>query len=58
MPNQPKTKHRSVRVPDSLWDAARQAAKAHGETITDIVLRALRAYVGPKQDRPEQKGQK
>jgi hypothetical protein len=45
MPNQPKTKARGVRVPDDLWQAAQARAKERGETVTDVILRALRRYV-------------
>ena len=45
MPNQPKTPARSVRVPDELWHAAQQAAAANGETVTDVIVRALIEYV-------------
>lgn len=44
-PNQPRTPRRSVRIPDDLWDALRRAADDRGETVTDVVLRALRRYV-------------
>lgn len=44
MPNQPKTKTRSVRVPEDLWQAALAQAKARDETVTDVILRALRRY--------------
>ena len=45
MPNQPATPHRSIRVPDEVWDAAKRIARDRGETVTDVVLRALRRYV-------------
>ena len=45
MPNQPKTPVRSVRIPDDVWRAAQAKAAAEGETVTDVVLRALRRYV-------------
>lgn len=45
MPNQPKTPSRNVRVPDALWDAAREKAKERDETLTEVILRALRRYV-------------
>jgi len=34
-----------VRVPDELWDAVKRAAADRGETVTDVILRALRRYV-------------
>lgn len=45
MPNQPKTPARSVRVGDSLWKAAKQVAATRGETVTDVIVRALERYV-------------
>lgn len=45
MPNQPKTPIRSVRVGDPLWQAAKLAAEQRGETVTDVVVRALERYV-------------
>ena len=45
MPNQPATPHRTVRVPDELWEAVKRAAADQGETVTDVILRALRRYV-------------
>ena len=44
MPNQPKTKARSVRVSDDLWEAAKVRAEQRGETVTDAIVRALRRY--------------
>ena len=40
-----KTPPRSVRVPDDLWSAAQTAAAKRGETVTDVILRALRDSV-------------
>jgi hypothetical protein len=45
MPNQPATPARSVRVGVDLWNAAKARAAARGETVTDVVVRALRDYV-------------
>lgn len=45
MPNQPKTTTRSVRIPDDEWEAAKAAAEANGETVTDVVRRSLIRYV-------------
>lgn len=46
MPNQPRPDNpaRSVRVPDELWDAVKQRAAERGETVTDVIIRALRRY--------------
>jgi len=44
MPNQPKTPIRSVRIPDEEWRAAQERAAERGETVTDVIRRALRRY--------------
>lgn len=45
VPNQPKTPPRSVRVSDDLWSAAKAKAEERGETVTDVIVRALERYV-------------
>lgn len=45
MPNRPKTPHRTIRVPDDLWDEAKTKAAEREETVTEVILRALRRYV-------------
>lgn len=47
MANQPRADnpHRSVRVEDELWEAARLAAEVVGTTRGDIMRRALRELV-------------
>lgn len=41
MPDTP----RAIRVPDDLWQAALAAADKRGETVSDVVRRALQRYV-------------
>jgi antitoxin component of RelBE/YafQ-DinJ toxin-antitoxin module len=36
---------RSVRVEDSLWEAAKGAASENGDTISDIIRQALWQYI-------------
>jgi len=36
---------RSIRISDQVWDAAKEATERRGETISDVVRRALEAYV-------------
>ena len=36
---------RAVRVEDALWHAAQTAAAARGETVSDVIRRALTGYV-------------
>lgn len=45
MPNQPKTPARSVRIPDDLWEQARERAREAGTTVTAVLVEALRVYV-------------
>jgi predicted HicB family RNase H-like nuclease len=45
VPNAPKTPLRNFRIPDELYKAAQQKAKTRGESVTDVVRRALEQYV-------------
>jgi len=45
MPNQPKTPGHTVRVPDDEWIPAKELAAEEGETMTDVIRKALRKYV-------------
>lgn len=45
MPNAPKTPLRSFRIPDTLWTAAKAKADARGESVSEVVRRALERYV-------------
>lgn len=45
MPNQPKTPARAVRIEDGLWLAAQAKAAERGETVSDVIRRALQRYV-------------
>lgn len=38
------TPPRSIRVPDEIWNAAKEAAAQRGETVTDAVVRFLTRY--------------
>ena len=41
----PATPKRSVRVSDDIWEAAKRVAADNGETVTDVIVRALVRYV-------------
>lgn len=41
----PKTPLRNIRIDDELWDAAKATAEKNGETVTQVIRRALSAYV-------------
>ena len=45
VPNRPATPNRNARIPDELWDEVLRIARDQHTTATEIVLRALRAYV-------------
>lgn len=47
MPNQPRADNpaRAIRVPDGLWHAAQAKAAERGETVSEVVRRALERYV-------------
>lgn len=45
MPKRPQTPPRSVRVSNELWQAAKERADEKGETVTDVLVRALKRYV-------------
>ena len=40
-----KTPQRAVRVPNNLWEQAKQAAEQRGENVTRVINRALLRYV-------------
>lgn len=45
VPNQPKTPNRTIRVPTDLWDAVKVKAKERGETVTEVIIKALQRYL-------------
>lgn len=45
MPKRPGTTARSVRIEDDLWRAALERAAERGESVSDVIRRALRRYV-------------
>jgi hypothetical protein len=45
VPNQPRTPKRTVRVPDDLWQAVKEKAKDQNETVTEVIIRALKRYL-------------
>ena len=45
VPNQPKTPNHTIRVDDDLWKAALRKAHDRGETLTDVIVRALVKYL-------------
>ena len=47
MPNKPRPENpaRAVRIEDELWEAAKVRAAERGETVSDVIRRALQRYV-------------
>jgi predicted HicB family RNase H-like nuclease len=45
MPNQPKTPHKSFRIPPDLYAAAQAKAALQGRTLTDVVKELLQRFV-------------
>lgn len=44
-PSTGKTKHKSMRIPDGVWQAAKAKAASEGRTMTDIVTGLLQRYI-------------
>lgn len=47
------TPPRSFRAPDEEWDKAAARAEDRGETVTDVLRRALREYAKPREGEEE-----
>lgn len=47
------TPARAVRVPDDLWKAAQAAADGNGESVSDVIRKALERYVKAAEKRKE-----
>jgi predicted HicB family RNase H-like nuclease len=45
MPNQPKTPLKSFRIPAELYAAAQAKAAERGESVSEVVRKALERYV-------------
>jgi predicted CopG family antitoxin len=45
VPNQPKTPIRCFRIPDDLYRATQAKAEERGESVSDVIRRALERYV-------------
>ena len=44
VPNKPKTPMKSFRIPEDIYRAAQAKAAEKGETLTDVVRKALERY--------------
>jgi len=45
VPNAPATPNRNVRIPDELWDEVRRIAEDLGISRSELVRRAIHAFV-------------
>ena len=45
VPNTPGTPRRTIRVPDDLWGLAQARAEERGESLSDVIRKALVRYV-------------
>lgn len=45
IPNAPRTPMHSFRCPDPLWEAAKTTADKRGETVAEVLRKALERYV-------------
>ncbi|GAA1831034.1 hypothetical protein [Actinomadura chokoriensis] len=43
-----KTPNRTVRVPDAVWNEAKEKAEAEGKNVSDVVNDCLRRYLRKK----------
>lgn len=48
VPNKPKTPITNFRIPPDVKAAAKSKADERGETLTDVVVRALKRYARAK----------
>lgn len=39
------TPHRTVRINDELWNAAKVASKQRGDNLSDVIRKALESYL-------------
>lgn len=46
MTKQAKTPTRTIRVSSDLWNAVKEKASIEGRTVTDVIIEALKRYVG------------
>jgi len=46
------TVHRTVRIEDGLWSAAKAKADQRGENLSDVIRRALALYAEDRHPKP------
>jgi predicted DNA binding CopG/RHH family protein len=46
MPNAPKTPTRTIRVSNDLWNAVKDKAAIEERTVTEVIIEALKKYIG------------
>lgn len=45
-----------MRIPDGVWEAAKEKAATEGRTVTDVVIAALQRYIAAPAKRRESDG--
>lgn len=45
VPNKPATPSRSIRISDDVWELLRRIADERGESVTEVVRRAIGQYL-------------
>lgn len=45
VPNTPGTPRRTIRIEDDLWELAQKKAAERGESVSDVLRKALIRYV-------------
>ncbi len=48
-----QTPIRNVRIPDHVWDRAKEIASDRGETLTAVIEAALRRYIARHPPKPD-----
>ena len=56
MPNAPRTPLKSFRIPEDLYREAQQLAADEGQSVSDVVRKALERYVRAGRQRRPQRG--
>lgn len=51
MPNQPATQHRSLRVPDELWERMKRATSDQGTNVAEVTREFYEQYARAYEDR-------
>lgn len=53
VPNKPATPHRTIRIPNELWDAVKRKAADEEVTVSEVVIQLLTKWVNEYSDPDE-----